>query len=168
MMTPLILVLAISTDPMVSPVKELEPLAFLVGRWKGQGEAPGIGKYTDEFLYEWNPTKTFLKNRYTMTKDGATVWTDDSVIGFDSEKKVLVGHTFGVDGSMGRGEWQKSDNPKIHIIEGKTIGNSPFKEWKITMSSESDTKMTVKTEVKEKQKWTVIMTSTYEKVPDSK
>jgi hypothetical protein len=148
--------------------KELKVMEFLIGKWKGEGEWPGLGKYEDEFHYSWlTKHKTFLKASYEMKVKGEVVWSDENVMGYDPDLKKVVGFTFGMDGSLGRGvatvkkenEWE---------IEGKSVGNTPFKEWKMTLKKIDNDTLEMIMVSKNGDKWEPAMTTKYKRITEAK
>src|SRR5947209_10112829 len=127
--------------PKPEPAKELQQLGFLAGRWEGQGQMSDGTKYADEFVYTWNDHHTFLRAAYTSRVGGQVVWTDDTVIGWDADQKKLVGFTFGMDGSIGRGTVVESKKSRW-VIEGRSSGPTPFKEWRMTLTKVDDETLT--------------------------
>src|SRR5262249_30000693 len=135
------------------PSEHLKPLAFLVGTWQSSGEFPGVGKYTDEMVYEWAMDKNFLKSTYTMkSADGKVAWTDVSMIGWDPEQKKLVGFTFGMDGSIGRGVELPSKKEGTWVFEAKGT-NAEFKESRSTLSKVDDDTVSMLIETKKDGKY---------------
>lgn len=153
--------------PKMETPKELKPLAFLIGTWKGEGEMPGFGKYEDEFVYTWNNEfKTFIKIDYAMKAKGQTVWKDETVIGYDPDLNKIVSFTFGMDGSIGRGVVGDSKENEW-TIEGKSVGGTPFKEWKMTLRKKGED-LEVEVVTKQDEKWSPMMTTKYKKVAPKK
>lgn len=154
--------------PKMETPKELKPLSFLIGTWKGEGEMPGLGKYEDEFVYTWNNEfKTFIKAAYVMKAKGQTMWTDETVLGYDADMKKVVGFTFGMDGSLGRGVVSESKENEW-TIDGKSVGNTPYKEWKMTMKKKAEDSLEVEVTHKEGDKWVPAVTTKYKKLADKK
>jgi hypothetical protein len=160
------LMLGADPEPKQIPIetpKELKEMSFLIGTWKGEGEMPGVGKYEDEFVYRWNGDyKTIIKADYKMTVKGKIMWTDETILAYDPEMKKVVGFTFGMDGSLGRGvniETKKDE----WTIEGKSVGQTPFKEWRMVMKRTGEDSLEIVVHHKPKDKWEPMMTSKYKK-----
>lgn len=149
------------------PAKQLAELDFLVGRWAGGGDMPGGVKYTDEFLYSWNEHKTFLRSTYKLTVGTQVAWTDENVIGWDAELKKLVGFTFGMDGTIGRGVALDVKNNEW-TFEGKSSGSSPMKEWRITLAKVDDDTITSTIFVKKGDQYEQVMKNTYKRAAKPK
>jgi hypothetical protein len=122
---------------------KLKPLAFLVGKWEGGGEMPGMGKFADESSYEFVQNGNFLKHEYSMAA-GKMKWTDTGFYGYDIELKKLVGFTFGGDGTIGRSTASETEAANSWTFGGKSAGHSPFKEWRTTISKVDEDTHTVK------------------------
>ena len=149
--------------PKITTPERLKPLAYLIGTWHGEGEMEGLGKYTDEFVYSWNKTKTFINASYKMMVGDKVMWTDESVIGWDPEFKKIVGFTFGQDGSIGRGVCTESAKDTV-TIEGKSVGNTPFKEWQMIMIRKDDSNMEVNMNIRKGTEWAPMMKGKYKRV----
>ena len=149
------------------PSAHLKPLTFLIGKWEGSGEMPGLGKFKDEFVYEWGVNQQFLHAKYVAkSPTGELLWTDQGVMGWDAEKKKLVSFGFGMDGSIGRGEHVDSGKAGVWITEGKTSGgDETMKAWRVTMTKVDDNTLTTKMEVNREGQYTEFFTSKYRKVP---
>ncbi|MBI5367059.1 MAG: hypothetical protein HZA54_08475, partial [Planctomycetes bacterium] len=145
----------------------LKPLGFLVGTWTGEGEAPGIGKYTDEYVYTWGPNRTYLKQEYSMRAGGAVAWTDEGRMGWDAETKKIVGYNFGMDGSIGRGVQVECATPNTWVMEGTVVGSPHAKFYRVTLCKVDNDHLTVLTEMRrsEEEKYEAMSSQKYQRKP---
>ena len=130
---------ALQQQAVPSNVEHLKPLEFLVGAWTGSGEMPDpqdptrLVACTDEFVDAWTLDRNFLKSDDAMKVGDTVIWIDFSMTGWDFERQLLVGHTFGLDGGIGVGTQVRSDAKETWMYEGKTTAPSPFREWRVTL-----------------------------------
>ncbi len=127
----------------------LKPLAFMVGRWVGEGERRGeTTPFVTEVTYSWAMDRSFLKSDFTMSVDDRVTWKDTSYFGWDPEKSKFVLFIFGFDGTIGRGVQVDSNKKDTWVYEGRTGGDRSFKDWRITFTKINDDRYTFATEVK--------------------
>jgi hypothetical protein len=148
------------------PNEHMKPFAFLIGTWSGEGEMPGLGKFTDETVYEWAVNKQFLATKYVAKgSNGEVVWTDCGMTGWDAEKKAVVSFGFGMDGSIGRGAYLPSDKKDTWVAEGTMSGGEIAGKWRSTMVKTGDDTMTVSMEIEKDGKFAPFLTAKYKKKP---
>lgn len=143
---------AFGQEPVLPAAEALKDLGFLVGSWAGEGEEPGVGKYTDEYTYTWGPNKTYLKLVYVMKAGGKILWTDEGRIGWDPDLKKLVAYNFGMDGSIGRGTEVSTDKKDTWVMEGSVVGSPHVKFYRSIMTKVDEDHLTISTEMRKNDK----------------
>ena len=123
----------------------LKPLAFMVGRWVGEGEMRDAEKttpYKSEVTFSWALDKRFLRSDFTMWVDDRVTWKDNSYFGWDKEKNKFVIIILGLDGTIGRGVQVQSNEKDTWVYEGRTGGDRSFTDWRITFRKIDDDRTT--------------------------
>lgn len=80
----------------------LKDLAFLIGDWKAEGKDQQLTLH-----YEWMAQKNFIKNTFTLTKDGKSALAGGQIIGWDPKLGQIVSWHFDAQGGFGHDVWQK-------------------------------------------------------------
>lgn len=138
----------------------LKPYEWMVGVWEGKGEYPGMGKYTDEYVIEWTMNKNFMKSTYVMKVDGKVAFVDIGMIGWDADKKKVLGFNFGMDGTIGWGMQTDSKDTDSVTMEGATRGNVN-EEFRVTLKKVDKDHMSVNMESKKGDKYVPGATMSY-------
>ncbi len=130
----------------------LKRVEWVVGSWTGHGNAPGFGAFEDEFVLEWTYDKNFIKSTYIMKSGGKVIWTDTGFLGWDGEKKRIVGINFGMDGTIGWGRELESEKDTL-VVEGRTAGPVVKEEFRAVFRKTGEDTMTVSCEFKKNGKY---------------
>ena len=155
----------LAQDPpkMKDNAKFLKPLGFLVGSWVGKGKMDGM-EFTAEVKYSWTLNKNFIKTDYVAKAGSMTVWTDTGMIGWDLEKKMLVSFSFGMDGSIGHGEYKQQKDGKTWIIKVSINSSDPrFKDGRAIMKQIDKDNYSSDIQTKRDGKYVSFMTCTYKR-----
>jgi uncharacterized protein (TIGR02246 family) len=86
-----------------SPRQALEPLAWLVGQWRDDGDAGAV-----ETTVHWSPSEVFLLRSFNVQHEGEDPLEGTQVIAWDPRAKLIRSWTFNSDGSFGEGVWTRS------------------------------------------------------------
>jgi uncharacterized protein (TIGR02246 family) len=86
-----------------SPRQALEPLAWMVGHWRDQGDAGQV-----DTVVRWSPSDAFLIRSYRLAREGEPPFEGTQVIGWDPRAKQIRSWTFNSDGSFGEGMWSRN------------------------------------------------------------
>jgi uncharacterized protein (TIGR02246 family) len=84
----------------------LKDLEWLIGDW-----APEAKDQPLRLHFEWMAQRNFIKNTYTVVKDGQATLTGGQVIGWDPRLGRIVSWHFDAQGGFGHDVWTK-DGPK--------------------------------------------------------
>jgi len=145
-----------SQDSADGPTSEhLEPLKFLIGTWTGQGKLDGGEAYTDEYRFEWMQNRQFIRVEYALKVGDAVRWSSTSIIGYDPEKKKLVGFVFERNGALARSECVKSDK-STWVFEDRAAGPAGVQEGRVTHTKVDADTFSVTVEVKKDGKLTPV------------
>ncbi len=89
------------------------------------------------------------------------------MMGWDVEKKKLVFFTFGMDGSIGNGDWVDGKEKDTWLSEGKITGpndkDSPFKHARSIIRKLTADSYSTTIETKKGDGWETFMTCTYKR-----
>ena len=108
----------------------LKELEFLIGgTWKGQGEIPGQGAFTQEDRYEWALGGRFIRCR-TFVSFPKLSFETEQMIFHNPEEDTLISRLYSEDGSFGQAVL--SFEGKTLVYEGWTIGQGSG-EWRSEM-----------------------------------
>lgn len=90
----------------------LKGLEWLIGDWNLDAKDRPM-----RIRFEWMAQKNFIKNTFTVAKDGQQTLTGGQIIGWNPKLRRIVSWHFGADGGFGDDLWTK-DGAKW-VIEGK-------------------------------------------------
>lgn len=83
----------------------LRDLEWLIGDWNPQAKEMPL-----QLHFEWMAQRNFIKNTYTVTKDGQSTLTGGQIIGWDPRLGRIVSWHFDAQGGFGKDVWTK-DGP---------------------------------------------------------
>jgi hypothetical protein len=86
-----------------SPREALEPVAWLVGRWRDQGDGASVN--TDA---RWSRGESFIVRTYSAEREDGPAFEGTQIIGWDPRAKQIRSWTFNSDGSFGEGLWSRN------------------------------------------------------------
>lgn len=138
----------LAQDPVSPHYEHLKPLEWMVGTWTSAGKLETGEEYADEMAVAWIYNKNFLRTEYKLTVGGKVTWASSSVVGYDPEKKRLVGFVFGANGVIARSESVPVDRKDTWVFESKLTGEIPHKEDRITYTRVDDSTLITEVEVK--------------------
>ena len=95
----------------------LKDLEWLIGDWKVEAKDRSLLLH-----FEWMAQKNFIKNTYTLTKDGKTSLTGGQIIGWNPKRGKIVSWHFDAEGGFGDDTWTK-DGSKWVIDATGTFRN---------------------------------------------
>ena len=143
-----VMLLALAQEPVSPSYEHLRPLEFLVGTWTSTGKLESGEEYSDEMAVAWIYDKNFIRSEYTLKVGGKVTWSSTSVLGWDPEKKRLVGFVFGANGVIARSESVPTDKKDTWVFESKLTGQIPHKEDRVTYTRVDDSTLITEVEVK--------------------
>jgi uncharacterized protein (TIGR02246 family) len=90
--------------PYVSGSNEdyLKDLEWLIGDWKLEAQDRTLLLH-----FEWMAQRNFIKNTYTVTKDGKSTLTGGQIIGWNPKLGRIVSWHFDAEGGFGNDVWTK-------------------------------------------------------------
>lgn len=88
-----------------TPRQALEPVAWLLGRWRDQGD--GARVETDA---RWSRGESFIVRTYSVQREGEPALEGTQIIGWDPRAKQIRSWTFNSDGSFGEGLWSRNQD----------------------------------------------------------
>lgn len=90
--------------PYVSTLDEdyLRDLEWLIGEWKSDAKDQGL-----RIKFEWLADRNFIRNVYTIVKDGKSTLTGGQIIGWDPKLGKIVSWHFDAQGGFGHDVWTK-------------------------------------------------------------
>jgi hypothetical protein len=148
MMAPILLAFLLAQEATSPSYEHLKPLEWMAGTWTSSGKLESGEEYSDEMVVAWIYNKNFLRTEYKLTVAGKVTWGSSSVLGYDADKKRLVGFLFGANGVISRSESVDSDRKDTWVFESKITGEFPFKEDRITYTRVDDATLITEVEVK--------------------
>ena len=78
-----------------APVYEhLKPMEWIIGEWIAKSETPEGQSTEIVSKWEWGVNKTSIISQFTLRNDGNLVMSGVGVVGWDPEKKQVMGHLF--------------------------------------------------------------------------
>jgi len=80
----------------------LRDLEWLIGDWK-----TGDKDHELHLKFEWLADRNFIRNVYTMIKDGKPTLTGGQIIGWDPQRGKIVSWHFDAQGGFGQDVWYK-------------------------------------------------------------
>lgn len=80
----------------------LKDLDWVIGEWKAEGSAQNL-----QAKFEWMAQKNFIKNTYSVTKDGQETFAGGQIIGWDPRVDKIVSWHFDPQGGFGHDVWTK-------------------------------------------------------------
>ena len=80
----------------------LKDLEWLIGDW-----TPDAKEQPLRLHFEWMAQKNFIKNTYTVIKDGQATLTGGQIIGWDPKLGRIVSWHFDAQGGFGKDVWMK-------------------------------------------------------------
>jgi uncharacterized protein (TIGR02246 family) len=80
----------------------LKDLEWVIGDW-----APEAKDLPLRLHFEWMAQRNFIKNTYTVTKDGQSTLTGGQIVGWDPRLGRIVSWHFDAQGGFGRDVWTK-------------------------------------------------------------
>ncbi len=91
-------------SPYVSASNEdvLKGLDWMIGEWKAEGRDQGV-----RIKSEWMAQHNFIKNTYTIVKDGQSTLTGAQIIGWNPKLGRIVAWHFEANGGFGNDVWTK-------------------------------------------------------------
>ncbi len=92
----------------------LKGIAWLIGDW-----TPDAKDRPLLIHFEWMAQKNFIKNTFTLTKDGQATLTGGQIIGWNPKLGRIVSWHFGANGGFGSDVWTK-DGSKW-VIEASSV-----------------------------------------------
>jgi hypothetical protein len=152
-----------------SNYEHLKSLEWLVGTWEGKGKYGDL-PFTATSTHEWTLNKNFIKISTEVKAGGQVIWSDSSMLGWDSEKKKLVSATFGTDGSIGWTELEPDPKEKDTWIWNATnqSGSANFKETRGIMKKVDADTWTETVQKKEGDAYVTFMTTTMKRKKNQK
>ncbi|MGO9111731.1 MAG: YybH family protein [Thermoguttaceae bacterium] len=90
--------------PYVPASKEdyLKELAWMIGDWAPEAQDAPLRVH-----FEWMAQRNFIKNTYTVTKDGRSTLTGGQIIGWNPKLGRIVSWHFDAQGGFGEDAWTK-------------------------------------------------------------
>jgi uncharacterized protein (TIGR02246 family) len=82
----------------------LKGLEWLIGQWK-----TGTAGQELRIKFEWIADRNFIRNTYTIVKDGKSKLTGGQIIGWDPRLGKIVSWHFDASGGFGNDVWTKED-----------------------------------------------------------
>ena len=103
-------------SPYVSASNEdyLKDLEWLIGDWNVDAKVQGL-----RIKFEWMAQRNFIKNTYTLTKDGQATLTGGQIIGWNPKLGRIVSWHFDAKGGFGDDTWTKDGSR--WVIEAKGV-----------------------------------------------
>jgi uncharacterized protein (TIGR02246 family) len=86
-----------------TPRQALEPLAWMIGHWRDQGDAGQV-----DTVARWSANDAFIVRSYTVQHADQPAFEGSQVIGWDPRAKQIRSWTFNSDGSFGEGLWSRN------------------------------------------------------------
>ncbi len=80
----------------------LKDLEWLIGDWNPEAKDQPLRLH-----FEWMAQKNFIKNTYTVTKDGQSTLTGGQIIGWNPKRGRIVSWHFDAQGGFGEDVWTK-------------------------------------------------------------
>ena len=80
----------------------LKDLEWLIGDWVPEAKDQPLRLH-----FEWMAQRNFIKNTYTVTKDGETALTGGQIIGWNPKRGQIVSWHFDAQGGFGEDVWTK-------------------------------------------------------------
>jgi uncharacterized protein (TIGR02246 family) len=80
----------------------LKDLEWLIGDWTPEAKDQPLRMH-----FEWMAGRNFIKNTYTVTKEGQSTLTGGQIIGWDPRRGRIVSWHFDAQGGFGRDVWTK-------------------------------------------------------------
>ncbi len=151
------------TPPPASEARErLEEMAWLIGTWKGGGQYGGQA-YDSRIDCEWAMDGAFIESRYEATMGGQVAWRDRTMLGWDRVKGKFTSFTFGVDGSIGRGDYQPKTETDTWIVEGSIPGDPLFGKSRSIVKRLGPDRMTETIQTWKDDGWVDLMTQSLDR-----
>ena len=151
------------TPPPGAEAKErLQELAWLVGTWKGAGQFEGQA-YDSRIDYEWAMDGAFIESRYEATMGGQVAWRDRTMLGWDRVKGKFTSFTFGVDGSIGWGDYEPQTEKDTWVAVGSIPGDPLFEKSRSIMKRLGPDKMEMTIQTWKDESWVDFMTGTFDR-----
>lgn len=95
--------------------KQLEPVAWLEGQWRGVTDSPD--KIALRMDCRWTGNKSFLLRTYTVTRNGVARHGTE-VIGWDPKTKSIRSWVFDSTGGFGERQWKRDDAGWLLTLTG--------------------------------------------------
>jgi uncharacterized protein (TIGR02246 family) len=91
----------------------LKGLQWLIGDWTLDAKDRSL-----VIRFEWMAQKNFIKNTYTITKDGKATLTGGQIIGWNPKLRRIVSWHFGSEGGFGHDVWTKDGSKWVIEASG--------------------------------------------------
>jgi uncharacterized protein (TIGR02246 family) len=88
-----------------SPREALEPVAWLIGKWRDQGDGASV-----ESDSRWSRGESFIVRLYSVQREDEPAFEGTQIIGWDPRAKQIRSWTFNSDGSFGEGLWSRNQD----------------------------------------------------------
>lgn len=111
--------------------ERLKPLEPLLGTWVGEGEMPGVGKYTEEVSYAWALNQAYIKMTYRMSAGGKDLDSGEGFVGWDAETGKITAYWFCSDGSLMKSTVTVEKDR--WVFQGTVTGGACCKEFRISL-----------------------------------
>ena len=162
MLSAVLVLAAMSSDPDAAPIEPLQPMAFLAGHcWKGEfAEA----NRTDEHCFAWLYGGKALRDTHTVRAAGVPDYVGETTYYWDSAAKQLQFLYIENAGGVSRGSVQSVAEalvfPATQYVEG---GRSMT--YRVRWSRLNDTSYEAWSEMQGKDGWTTMFRVTMKKQP---
>jgi uncharacterized protein (TIGR02246 family) len=91
----------------------LKGLEWLIGDWTLDAKDQPLRIHC-----EWMAQKNFIKNTYTLTKDGKAELTGGQIIGWNPKRGRIISWHFGAEGGFGNDVWTKDSSKWVIEASG--------------------------------------------------
>ncbi|GEM_PF-5178295 len=132
---------------------QLRRLDFLIGEWSGVGEQKALGAYVEEHTYEPAFDRHFIKHGVIVRSGDRVIWCYHGIIGWDADRKKIVGFYYGMDGTISWGSEAPHTEENTFVVEGRLAIAGPDKEFRVTVRRLDDFHISIRNEVKRDEKY---------------
>lgn len=94
--------------PAHSRGSQLDPLAWMIGDWVGQGDG-----FVVRCSADWSENKRFIVRRFTVEQEEQNVLRGTQRIGWDPSARAIRSWVFDSDGGIVEGRWRREGNSWI-------------------------------------------------------
>ncbi len=103
----------VEEEESLSALRDLQPLAWLVGDWIDEGRAENV-----ESTIRWDENKSFLIEEFKVVREGSVVLKGTQRIGWDPQAKQIRSWIFDSAGGFAEATWAGVDDAWVVKVKG--------------------------------------------------